>query len=169
MFFFRICLWFVLTAHSWPANQNSTGIEIEKLRRLALEKNVIGKTFTYDFTANSECNLSAVKYLGRVTTSEGKSYKVLTSFYVFGTSCRGSSKIVIYNSENVYFGNYTLSMPYELPDTLINNRIFFRRNNGGCSPAGDFSINLESKIPESILIPGVQDGSGDTYLFNRDE
>src|SRR4249920_3518372 len=85
-----------------------------KLEQSVLKKNVIGKVYTYDLTHIKNCNKTEIKYLGVVTTSKGKQYKILTSFFVFTTyvdMCHGTSNIKIYDMRNRYIGKYYVSMP----------------------------------------------------------
>ena len=109
-------------------NSESSFEKLKKLRIDVLEKNQIGTIYKYDLTGNKDCNLTEIKYLGTVTTNKNKQYKILNSFFVTGNSCRGISRIVKYNTENQYIGNYYVGMPYDLPDTLIGNTLMYTQN-----------------------------------------
>ena len=109
-----------------PQTENENLFEkLKTLHLKVLQQNIIGKEFQYDLVINDRCNKTKIKYLGSVTTNRNKQYKILSSFFVHGNSCRGTTRIVIYNISNQYIGNYKLWMPDEIPDTLLNNDLVF--------------------------------------------
>jgi len=92
--------------------------ELKQLRLKVIKDSIIGKKYYYDFTKVADCNKSCIRYLGQIKTNKGIVYKILTCFYVHEPSCRGTSRIVIYDIKNNYTGNYNVSMPSDLPDTI---------------------------------------------------
>jgi len=74
--------------------------KLKLLRLKALKLNVIGRLYEWDLTGIVDCNKTKIKYLGIAKTSQNKNYKILTSFFVQGNSCRGTSRIVIYDTSN---------------------------------------------------------------------
>lgn len=143
--------------------------ELEKLRQTILEENTVGKKYSFDFTGNEDCNLSSMIYLGELTTEEGVRYKVLTSFFVHGQSCRGTSRIVIYNSDHAYLGNYYVSLPEELPIKIRNNELVFLRagNTGKYRRRG--KITFTEGTPAAITFSNGQSEHEEGYFFSTDE
>lgn len=78
--------------------------KLKQARVKALVDNVIGKEYQYNFVERIDCNNTRIKYLGVVTTSKNKKFKLVNSFFVVGQSCRGVSRIVVYNMNNKYMG-----------------------------------------------------------------
>ncbi len=156
-----------------PQTENDNQFEkLNALRLKVLEQNIIGKEFQYDLVKNDRCNKTKIKYLGSVTTNRNKQYKILTSFFVHGNSCRGITRIVIYNISNQYIGNYKLGMPDDLPDTLINNDLVFLKGTKDCNSRKGKSIQLHNGLPKTILIPCSESKTtltADKYSFSNEE
>lgn len=144
-------------------------IKLQKFELQTLKENVIGKTYVYDLTGKKNCNKTKIKYLGVVHTNQGKLYKILTSFFVFSTNndmCHGTSKIKIYNMENRFVGEYYVSMPESLPDSLIKNKLLYKQNSDDCNLRKLRIINLSNGLPKTFFIPCSENG-GDEYSFNN--
>lgn len=143
--------------------------KLKRARVKALAENIIGKEHQYRFVDRKDCNHTRIKYLGVLTTKTNEKFKVLNSFFVAGQSCRGVSRIVIYDMRNKYLGNYYVGMPYHLPDTLIDNNLIFLKNNADCKAQKGTEISFEHGIPEAIFIPCDQFDSGDYYTYSTEE
>jgi hypothetical protein len=125
---------------------------LKKLRLNVLKANSIGKDFEYDLTGQKGCNKTKLTYLGIVTTKKLKKYKLLNSFWVTGYSCRGISRLIIYDANNVYLGNYKFDMPYELPDEVINNEIVYNSSHEDCKKRKGMKISFKSGLPKSFYV-----------------
>jgi len=134
----------------------------------ALVEGKVGHEYVYDLAGINECNKTRIKYLGIVTTSQGKQYKILTSFFVFRTKkdmCHGSSSIEIYNTKNQFIGQYHVGMPDDLPDELKNNKLIYLTNSENCNLRKERSIDLSQGLPKSFFIKCSHNG-GDIYRFS---
>lgn len=160
-----ICL-FILCSFNPEDRATNDKFDIEKYERLALRNNKAGKEYIIDLTGVEGCNKSRVRYLGVVTTTMGRKYKVLTSFYVHGDNCRGTSNIKIYDVNDKFIGRYYVGMPYDLPDTLIKNKLFYSKNQQDCSLRQGTSINMSNGLPKKFFIPCSKTG-GDEYTFSE--
>jgi hypothetical protein len=127
---------------------------LKKLHLEVLESNIIGKHFEYDLTRQPGCNKTKLTYLGWIETNKGKQYKLLNSFWVTGYSCRGVSNLVVYTMENQYVGKYYCGMPYELPDTLINNQLVYLRQHHECPNRKGTIVSFKSGLPRSFQVCG---------------
>ncbi|RZK00392.1 MAG: hypothetical protein EOO46_21125 [Flavobacterium sp.] len=136
--------------------------KLREIHKKALTANIIGKSYTEDLTNNKDCNKTEVTYLG-VLNAKNKRYKVLTSFFVFGSSCRGSSSIRFYDMKDRYVGEYNVGMPYYLPHQLKQNRLFFPTNED-CNLRKNFSVNLKNGLPKNLYV-SCSDG-GDVFTFS---
>ena len=143
--------------------------DLKQLRFKVIKDSVIGKKYYYDFTKNANCNKTCISYLGQIKTDENRIYKILTCFYVHGISCRGTSRIVIYDINNKYIGNYCVTMPSDLPDTIINNNLVYSKSNTDCRIRKGTIISLKNGLPRTFFIPCDKADSGDLYSFSNDE
>ena len=148
--------------------ESSEYIRLQKLEFKALH-GAVGKAYIADFTGREDCNKTRVKYLGVVHTSQGKSYKILTSFFVFRASatCHGTSDIKIYNLKNQYIGEYYVGMPDGLPDMLRNNKLLYLKNSKYCNPYKTISIDMSKGILKRFYVQ-CSENRGDEYVFSSD-
>ena len=139
---------------------------LQKLEYQALHKTV-GKVYVTDLTHKEGCNKTRVQYLGVAHTNKGKSYKILTSFFVFSasTTCHGTSSIKIYDMKNRYIGEYYVGMPEALPDTLKDNKLLYIKNSEDCKLRITRSIDLSNGLPKRFFIACSKNG-GDEYVFS---
>lgn len=149
-------------------NGNSEYDILLRLEQKALVKGRVGREYIYDLAGIDGCNKTRIKYLGTLTTSQGKQYKVLTSVFVFRTGkdmCHGSSAIKIYNTKNKIVGKYSVGMPDDLPDELKNGRLIYLVNSEDCNLRKERSIDLSNGLPKSFYIKCSENG-GDIYTFS---
>lgn len=144
------------TSFGKERNEDDSIQKLKELRLTVLKKGVIGKSFEFDLTQQEGCNKTKITYLGILTTSKQKKYKLLNSFWVTGTSCRGISRLVIYDINNLYIGNYYFSMPYSLPDALKNNKIIYTKNLEDCDGRKGTEISFKNGLPKSFIVCGDQ-------------
>jgi hypothetical protein len=140
--------------------------KFQKLEYRAL-RNTVGKVYLVDLTHKKGCNKTRVKYLGIVHTKQGKSYKILTSFFVFSASatCHGTSSIKIFDMKNRYIGEYYVGMPEGLPDILRNNKLLYLENTEECDLRKNRSIDLSNGLPNKFFNACSKNG-GDMYTFS---
>jgi hypothetical protein len=140
--------------------------ELQKLEHRAL-KNAAGKIYVSDLTGREDCNKTRIKYLGIIHTNKGKSYKVLTSFFVFSASstCHGTSSIKIFDMKNRYVGEYYVGMPDGLPDILRKNKLVYSKSSEDCNLRKTRTINLRNGLLKHFFIPCSKNG-GDEYSFS---
>jgi hypothetical protein len=120
----------------------------ENKRKSVLKKGIINKTFTlgkWDEKGNDELNLT---YLG-IIKSETTSYKVMTSLWIWGISGRATSRILFYDINNNYIGEYYLTMSYELPKKIKSNKLYFNLNDD-CK--GETEVSFEKGIPKHLVL-----------------
>jgi hypothetical protein len=162
---FVLVLVFCLVSFQHTTKKIKFSKSLDQLRIKILKENKIGKTFEFDFTKNKNCNKSKFKYLGIVNINKNLRYKLLTSFYVFGSSCRGTSHLLIYNLENKYIGNYYLEMPINLPDTLIDNCIVYQKNDKNYQNRKGTKISFKKGLPKQFYIPFYHN----SFQFSKSE
>ncbi|RZK05281.1 MAG: hypothetical protein EOO46_15975 [Flavobacterium sp.] len=126
--------------------------EYSRLKNLEYQalRNKVGKVYLRDLTHKEGCNKTRVQYLGNAHTKNGKSYKILTSFFVFSASatCHGTSRIKIFDMKNRYIGEYNVGMPEALPDALNDFKLLYFRNSDDCNLRTTRSIDLHKGLPK---------------------
>jgi hypothetical protein len=159
-----------LTSNLYGQQINSvqTFDDLKQLRLKVIKDSVIGKKFYFDFTKVDGCNKTFISYLGQIKTNKNKNYKILICFYVHGQSCRGTSRIVIYDLDNKYIGNYCVTMS-DLPDTIINNNLVYLKPDSDCNFRKGTKISFDNGLPQNLFIPCDKANSGEFYSFSNDE
>ncbi len=140
-------------------------VDDEKIRLDVLEKNNIGKTFVYGSWNEKGGDETHLTYLG-IVTNGNIAYKLMTSCWIWGHSKRATNRILIYDSNNKYLGNYYLTMRCDLPKKIKNNMLIFDRSQ--CEDCDDIqsAVDFSNGIPESFFINCIKN-SGDVYSFDK--
>jgi hypothetical protein len=159
---------FVLVSSFTGTDDCNEYAELRRLEHKAL-RSTIGKVYEYDLTGRKGCNKTRIKYLGTVHTKQGKSYKILTSFFVYraAITCHGTSSIKIFDRHNRYVGEYNVGMPESLPDALRDNKLLYLKNSENCNLRKIRSINLSNGLPKRFFIP-CSNNEGDEYSFSSE-
>jgi hypothetical protein len=126
-------------------------IDDSKFRIIVLKKNIIGKEFTFGKCDQKSGHETILTYLGSVKTKKGKTYKIMNSIWTWGMSCRETSRILIFNDQNQYVGNYYMFDSCDLPTKLENGYLKFKNANDGCDRKTETTINLKNGIPKSLF------------------
>ena len=166
LFFVFIC---VIHSFGQAPDDEQAFTELKKIRIQILRDSIVGKMYFYDFTKVESCNKTTLVYLGTIKTNNNKMYKIMTCFYVHGQSCRGTSRILIYDTHNRYIGNYCVDMPYELPDAIFNNALVYSETDKRCTFKKYAKISFQYGLPETIRIPCDAADNGNIYFFSGSE
>lgn len=144
----------LLSSFTSSNNDDEEYNKLLRLERKALQ-NSIGNIYVYNLTGRKDCNKTRIKYLGVVHTNKGNSYKILTSFFVFSTAstCRGTSRIKIFDMRNRFIGEYNVGMPDALPNLLRGNKLVFSKTFDDCNPRRRLSINFSNGLPKTLVMP----------------
>lgn len=147
------------------SDNNDSLNTIKRLRKQVLEENKIGKTFFFKLEGDGEngCNSVELKYLGIIETNKKINYKLLNCAWTSGYSCRGINRLLIYDTNNVYIGNYHMGFPTSLPDSIIGTNIVYNSNHSDCTKRKGTKISFKSGLPKSFQV------CQDPYYFQGDE
>ena len=92
----------------------------------------------------------------------------MKSCWFWGPSHRATSRILIYNRENQYLGNYALGMTYDLPNKLENGYLVFTNvDNPNCDRSVETKVNFTKGLPKEIFIR-CSGKNGNIYIFESD-
>jgi len=93
----------------------------------------------------------------------------MTQFQVVGQSCRGISRLWVFDFNNKPAGNYRFDMPYELPVALDTGDLVFHSSDPDCRKADEVRLSIIFGLPESIGSPCSGDIDYPQYLFEKTE
>ena len=126
-------------------------IDDENIRLKVLRKNLIRKEFVFGKWTENGGTETHLKYLGKVKTSKGGTFKILTSVWIWGMSTRHTSRILIFNEKNQYLGNYYVITESLLPAKLENGNLIFENSDADCDKNITSKISFRNKLPEKFF------------------
>lgn len=100
-------------------------INDQNIRIKALQKGLTGKELVFGKWNEKGKTETHLTYLGTVKTNQGKTYKILNSIWIWGLSHRATNRILIFNANNQYLGNYYVTLNTDLPTKLKNRILIF--------------------------------------------
>lgn len=139
-------------------------INDDNIRLKTLQKSNIGKKYIYGKWNEKGGTETHLTYLGNVKTKSGKTYKIMTSVWLWGLSRRATNRILVFNSLNQYIGEYSVTMISDLPKKFKNGILIFENKNNDCDQNVSSKINLKNGIPKQFFRE-CKSGSGDIYEF----
>ena len=137
------------------------------IRQQVLEKEIIDSVFVFGKWTEESQTETQLKYLGKVTTKSGQTFKIMNSIWLWGHSERATSRILIFNPKNHYVGNYYLITLDQLPTGLRNGKLIFTNISNDCDKKVITTINLNNGLPKQFFRK-CDERSGDTFNFESD-
>ncbi len=156
----KILLFFIILL-IFSSDLSIAQISDEMIRKEVLQKNEIGKTFTYGRWSENGGTETELTYLGII-----QNYKIVNSSWIWGISKRATNRIILFDSKNEYVGNYYVTTKCDLPNRIENNNLIFLRSD--CEDCDDTENKIEFKngIPDNIFL-NCMGKYGDLYSFDR--
>jgi len=153
-------LFFLTLAHAFGQVSDSD------MQQKVLRQNKVGKTSR--FIHQDDSTATYLKYLGQIKSNKGDSYKIVTSTWIWGHSHRATNRILIFDSNNKYLGNYAVTMTYDLPDKIEGNKlVFLNTDNSDCDVKLVTELSFSDGIPKEFFLKCKGD-MGDVYSFSTD-
>jgi len=139
------------------------------IRLNVLESGITDILFVFGKWSCDGQTQTELKYLGQVTTDSGKVYKILNSSWIWGLSRRATNRILIYNFNNEYVGNYSLNTISDLPDRIENEcLVFTNKSKEDCDKSVTTNIDFRKGYPKEMFIKcTVTEGS--IFMFSSDQ
>jgi hypothetical protein len=139
--FLLLCVW---------ANGQTNDRDI---RQKVLKKALVNKLNKFGKWTEKGGTETHLRYLGQVTTKDGRTFKIMNYSWFWGLSHRATSRILIFNVKNQYVGNYGLTMTYDLPDKLENGKLIFTNNgNKDCDKHLITRLDLRRGLPRKFFL-----------------
>jgi hypothetical protein len=135
-------------------------------RQRVLKEEIADSLFIFGkWTAGGQTQ-TELKYLGKVRTKDGRVFKIMNSCWIWGLSHRATNRILIFNDQNQYVGNYGLTTTDDLPDKLEEGKLIFTNyDSDNCDKKLVTKINFSHGLPKEIFIK-CTDEYGDIYPFS---
>jgi len=135
------------------------------IRQGVLKNNHPNEVFIFGKWNKNGATETHLKYLGLIRTKKD-SYKIMISIWYWGYSKRATSRILIYDYNNKYLGNYYVGMTYDLPEKIEHNKvIFLHTRSTDCNSRVELSF--DNGIPSDFFLE-CKNGFGDIYSFEKD-
>jgi hypothetical protein len=140
-----------------------------EIRQQVLEKNFVDSLFVFGkWTEDGETE-TRLKYLGEITTTDGRIFKIMNSIWFWGLSHRATCRLLMFDDHNQYLGNYRFGGPYELPDKLENGCLIFKNfDNVHCDKKIITKVDFTLGLPKEIFIK-CKGKYGDIFKFDPEE
>jgi len=122
----------------------------EKL--FVLGKNIIGKTYLFNHSEKNDYNETKLTYLGVLKTDNGRQFKIMNFCWIWGHSARATNRILIYDMNDNYLGNYYLTTVDELPSKIEFNQLIFKVNNDSSKKEVITRLSFKNGIPKSLYL-----------------
>lgn len=133
-----------------------------------LQKGIVDSTFIFGKWTENSGTETHLKYLGQVTTKHGQTFKILNSIWIWGLSHRATSRILVFDNQNKYVGNYYVTLTTDLPTKLKNGKLIFENTDEDCDKKLTTIIDLNKGLPKQFFRK-CKGEYGDFYSFETSE
>ncbi|MBX2972964.1 MAG: hypothetical protein KF797_07670 [Flavobacteriales bacterium] len=135
------------------------------IRAQVLELGIVDSTFVFGkWTQDGRTEETQLTYLGELTTSDGRTLKVMNSTCIWGYSRRATNRILVFDGEERYIGNYPVGMTYELPSSIESGQLVFRCMEKG----GGRGVVTKVDLSDGLLKEFFVDCWGEVYSLNNE-
>jgi hypothetical protein len=146
----------------------SAQVNPDKNRQTVLRHNRVGNTYIFDCSKKDDYDRTELTYLGKLKTKNGRVFKIVISRWYWGLAPRATSRIVVFNDQNKYLGNYYVGMTYDLPCRIENNSLIFKnKSREGCDAAIVTRLSFAKGLPRQFFLE-CKDKMGDIYQFSTE-
>lgn len=145
----------------------SAQIEDQNIQLQVLEKSITDSTFIFGKWTENGGTETHLKFLGQLTTKNGHTFKVVNSILFWGLSQRATPRILIFNDQNQYIGNYCMTTIYDLPIMLKDGKMIFENTDDNCNRNLITTVSLNNGIPKQFFRK-CKDKSGDIFSFSSE-
>src|SRR4051812_46733511 len=106
-------------------------VKEQNLRLQVLKSNSVGHEFIFKTEDRSTTHLT---YLGWLSSKKGVHFKIMNSVWLWGQAHRATSRVLIFDKNDKYLGNYPLTIIDDLPTFIKGNKLVFinKRGNNSC-------------------------------------
>ena len=116
------------------------------MRQQVLDKGIIDSVFVFGKWTKESQTETQLKYLGKVTTKAGQTFKIMNSIWLWGLSESNTD---------------------QLPTILRNGKLIFTNQSEDCDKKVITTINLNNGLPKQFFRK-CKDKFGDIFSFESD-
>ncbi|WP_299684231.1 hypothetical protein [uncultured Dokdonia sp.] len=139
----------------------------DSFQDVVLKNNIIDSLHVFGEWNKIDGTETHLKYLG-IIRSENGNFKIITSCWLWGSSKRATNRILVFNEDTTYLGNYHLAMKYDLPEKIENNQlVFFHSESDDCDKNIITRLSFDKGIPKQFFLE-CKNGYGDVYSFYKE-
>jgi hypothetical protein len=140
----------------------------QEMQQLVLKNDIKDSLYVFGKWTADGSDETNLRYLGKIETNTGQILKIMNSSWFWGLSHRAISRILIFNGQNQYLGNFYLYTTSELPDRLQNGKLIFENSdNDDCDKKLTTVIDFYQGIPKDIFIKCKND-EGNLVVFSTE-
>lgn len=139
----------------------------QAIRQKVLKNAIIDSVFVFGKWTEKGGTETHLKYLGQVKTKHGQTFKILNSSWFWGLSHRATSRILVFNGNNQYLGNYYVTVTTELPTKLENGILIFKNADNYCDKNLKTTLDLTKGLPKQFFRK-CKEKYGDIYSFDTE-
>jgi len=136
-------------------------------RQIVLEKSIVDSLFKFGKWTEKGGTETHLTYLGKVTTKNGQTFKILKSSWFWGLSQRATSRILVFKDNNKYVGNYYVTMTTDLPTKMENGKLIFKNIDNDCDKYLTTIVELKNGLPKQFFRK-CKGTYGDIYSFDNE-
>jgi hypothetical protein len=162
--FFALIFFLSLT---FTSTYVSGQVNDQSIRKEVLQKAVIDSNFIFGKWTEKGGTETHLKYLGRFTTKHGHTFKILNSMWFWGLSHRATSRILVFNKDDDYVGNYYVTVTSDLPTKMENGKLIFKNFDADCDNKLNTIIDLKRGLPQQFFRK-CKEKEGDIYIFEKE-
>jgi hypothetical protein len=138
----------------------------QTIRQRVLENAIVDSTFTFGKWTEKGGTETHLKYLGQFTTKQGRTFKILNSMWFWGLSQRATSRILVFDNNNKYVGNYYVTTTTDLPTKLQSGKLIFKNTDKDCDRNLMTIVDLKRGLPKQFFRK-CKGEYGDVYTFDN--
>ena len=87
--------------------------------------------------------------------------------WFWGLSHRATSRILVFNGNNQYLGNYYVTVTSDLPTKMENGTLIFKNTDEDCDKKLTTIVNLKNGLPKQFFRK-CKGKYGDIYSFDNE-
>ncbi|TWO31097.1 hypothetical protein E1J38_014245 [Seonamhaeicola sediminis] len=151
------CLCFYLPCSSQSQN--------EDFMITVLKYNIKEQTYIFgEWNPSDNQSEIHLNYLGDIETSDATKYKIMTSSRYWGPTKKITNKILVFDRNHNFLGNYYLNTKCELPTQIVDNQLIFKPVECTNCSYSITKVDFHNGIPENFYL-GCRPGLGSLYSF----
>lgn len=138
------------------------------IRQKVLQLGIVDSEFICGKWTSNGGTETHLTYLGEINTKSGRNFKVMNSVWLWGHSRRATNRILLFDHQDRYIGEYYVTTTPDLPSHLTKGKLIFTNNKkDNCNRRLTTIVNLNNGIPRQFFLK-CNGTLGDIYTFSSE-